>query len=513
MAQSERNRADFVSLMSNRSREQRSMPDSIRRIGVGLRHAFRSAARTVSASINPSPENAWLADGQLRLHRNGSRSSMLIMPVAGLLVSFAFRPWVGLEWRMGWWIGLTLVCLAIHRGNLALDRMTGRDAATVSRKSKYATALSVVFLMAWCSMSVFLWAPGEPTDQMLLVLILACSMAGTIVISASHPAIALAALIIHAVFLIGPPAFGDGALDTELSLLAAVFTLLLVGQLVVQTMGVNRLLTLEHERAGLVQGLRAAKRESDRERGRAISAGRAKSQFLSNMNHELRTPMNAILGFSEIIQAKSFGTDVDKYAEYATIIHDSGEHLLSLIDDMFDLAKIEAGKLSLCETDVDLALLIADMIGAELKAAHQARISLTGNIARGLPRVFADERGLRQIVANLLSNAIKFTQAEGKVTVFAQVEQDGRMAFGVHDTGAGIASEDKDHVFERFGHGRHDVTEDRKGPGLGLAVVKGFAEAHDGCVVLDSEIGSFTRVTVYLPKDRVLTSEDRRLAS
>jgi signal transduction histidine kinase len=499
--------------MPNRSREQRSTSEAIRRIAAGLRHAFRSAVRAVSMSINPSPETAWLADAQLRLHRSGSRSSMLTMPVAAFLVSLAFRPWVSLEWRMGWWIGLTFVCLAIHRGNSALDRMTGRDAVTVARKSKYATALSVAFLTAWCSMSVFLWAPGVPMDHMLLVLILACSMAGTIVLSAAHPAIAVSALVIHAVFLIGPPALGDGALDVELSLLAAIFTLLLVGQLVVQTAGVTRLLTLEHERAGLVQNLRAAKRESDRERGRAISAGRAKSQFLSHMNHELRTPMNAILGFSEIIQAKSFGTDVDKYAEYATIIHDSGEHLLSLIDGMLDLAKIDAGKLSLRETDVDLKLLIMDMIEAESKTALQARISLTSNIARGLPRVFADARGLRQIVANLLSNAIKFTQAEGKVTVFAQIEQDGRMAFGVHDTGVGIANEDTNHVFERFGHGRHDVTEDRKGTGLGLAVVKGFAEAHDGRVVLNSEIGNGTRVTVYLPKDRVIASEDRRLAS
>jgi cell cycle sensor histidine kinase DivJ len=230
------------------------------------------------------------------------------------------------------------------------------------------------------------------------------------------------------------------------------------------------------------------------------------------MNHELRTPMNAILGFSEIIQAKSFGGDVEKYAEYATIIHDSGEHLLSLIDGMLDLAKIDAGKLSLREANVDLALLIADAIDRETETARQARIALTANVARGLPYVFADERGLRQIVANLLSNAMKFTQADGHVTIFARVEPDGCIAFGVADTGVGIAKEDKDHVFERFGRGRHDVTEELKGTGLGLAVVKGFAEAHDGSVVLESEIGNGTRVTITLPKDRTIIRENRRLA-
>lgn len=509
MSQLGRNSPKSASLMSSTTSKQHRLPLAIRKFAESARYVAGLGFQTISNALNPSPENAWLAEAQLRLHRNGSRSSMLTMPVAAFLVSLAFRPWVSLEWRIGWWAGLTLICLAIHYANRRLDRMTGHDAPTIGRKSKYATALSVLFLTAWCSMSVFLWAPGVPMDHMLLVLILACSMAGTIVLSAAHPPIAVAGLIIHAIFLIGPPAIGATTLDVELSLLSVIFTLLLVGQLVVQTMGVNRLLTLEHERAELVQDLRVAKRESDRERGRAISAGRAKSQFLSHMNHELRTPMNAILGFSEIIQAKSFGTDVDKYAEYATIIHDSGEHLLSLIDGMLDLAKIDAGKLSLHEADVNLALLIADAVEYEKKTASQARISLKSDITRGLPHVFADERGLRQIVANLLSNAMKFTQADGHITVFAHIEADGRLAFGVVDTGLGIASEDKEHVFERFGHGRHDITEELKGTGLGLAVVKGFAEAHDGRVELDSEVGNGTRVTIHLPKDRVLARESR----
>jgi signal transduction histidine kinase len=180
---------------------------------------------------------------------------------------------------------------------------------------------------------------------------------------------------------------------------------------------------------------------------------------------------------------------------------------------MLDLAKIDGGKLSLRETEVDVATIVGDAIEADAEIARQARIALTTDIPRGLPCVFADERGLRQIVINLLSNAIKFTQADGRVTVFARVEPDGRFAFGVDDTGIGIAREDKDHVFERFGRGRHDVTEQLKGVGLGLAVVKGFAEAHDGKVILESEIGDGTRVTVLLPKNRVLASQGRRLAS
>ncbi|HEY2035316.1 MAG TPA: HAMP domain-containing sensor histidine kinase [Rhizomicrobium sp.] len=476
-----------------------------------MRHALRTAWRMIFNALDPTSENAWRAEAQLRLHRNGSRSAMLVIPVAALLISLAFRPWIGWKLRVGWWLGVTFVCLATTYCNGRIDRMTGRDPGTIAQKSRYATALSVIFLTAWCSMSAVLW-PAQPVGQMLLILILACSMAGTIVVSASHPPIAFAALIIHAIFLIGPPALGGGDLDLTLALLSTIFTVLLIGQLVGVVSGMNRLLTLEHERVGLVQSLRAAKRESDMERGRATMAGRAKSQFLSHMNHELRTPMNAILGFSEIIQAKSFGGDVEKYAEYAAIIHDSGEHLLALIDGMIDLAKIDAGKLSLREMDVDLAMLILEATEAEEEHARQARIMLASKVMRELPHVYGDERGFRQIVVNLLSNGLKFTQAGGRVTIFARTEADGGLIFGVEDTGVGIASEDKDHVFERFGRGRHDVTEDLKGVGLGLAVVKGFAEAHDGTVVLDSEVGSGTRVTVYLPRDRVLAPENRRLA-
>jgi signal transduction histidine kinase len=222
--------------------------------------------------------------------------------------------------------------------------------------------------------------------------------------------------------------------------------------------------------------------------------------------------MNAILGFSELIKSKALGDATDKYAEYAEIIHDSGQNLLRLIDDMLDLAKIEGGKLSLRETDVSIDLLIADTVAANETAARKRRLSLTKKIAKNLPKVFADERGMRQIVGNLLSNAIKFTQPGGCVTIFAQIEDDGRLAFGVEDTGLGIAPDEQPHVFERFGKKRHDVTMQEKGNGLGLAIVKGFAEAHDGSVLLESEIGAGTRVTVYLPAERLIQTDGRMRA-
>src|SRR6202012_1000837 len=126
--------------------------------------------------------------------------------------------------------------------------------------------------------------------------------------------------------------------------------------------------------------LRGAQRHSEREHSRAVGAGQAKSQFLSNMNHELRTPMNAILGFSELIKSKAFGDAVDRYVEYAVIIHDSGQHLLALIDGMLDLAKIEGGKLSLKEVDVDLHSLISDLVAEQEIVAGETSLTLTTSL-------------------------------------------------------------------------------------------------------------------------------------
>jgi signal transduction histidine kinase len=348
---------------------------------------------------------------------------------------------------------------------------------------------------------VGLWlrAPGASTEHLLLEFLLAASLACAVLVCAPHPAIVAIILVTHAGFLIGPDAVSPLAADHSVALLAALIVAVMTMQAFAQHASVRRLLTLERERSELVEGLRGAKQESDRERASAAAAGRAKSQFLSHMNHELRTPMNAILGFSELIRRSA----VDKHIEYAGIIHQSGLHLLRLIDDMLDLARIEGGRPALRESEVDLACLVREH-GESLEArAEEARLSLCANVMAGLPPVFADARALQQILANLSSNALKYTPAGGCVTLFARLAEDGRLAFGVEDTGIGIGIEDRRHVFERFGRGRHDVTAADRGTGLGLAIVKGFAEAHDGEVVLESELGWGTRVTAYLPAERI----------
>jgi two-component system cell cycle sensor histidine kinase PleC len=482
--------------------------DAAANAAVSLFRQVMAAARIVAYSAYPSAENRWLADTQLRLYRESTRYQPIMLILASVLVSQACAGWISWSTRTTWWISIACVCVITDLSNRYFDTPRGDALRSVQLRALNCVAATAVFTVAWSSMSVFLWAPGNEIDHMVLVLILACSLAASTALGALHPATAVATYAIYSIFLVGRLAATDSALDHTLASLSAIYIALMAGQLVVIATTSRKMITLEHERSVLVDDLHNAKIASDRDRARASTAGRAKSQFLSNMNHELRTPMNAILGFSELIQHKSFGDAVDKYAEYAGIIHSSGEKLLTLIDDMLDLAKIEGGRLSLRETSVDLRQIIADAMETSEPAASEACLSLVKRIARGLPRVQADERAMRQIIGNLLSNAVKFTPSGGCVTVFAQLEDDGRPAFGVEDTGIGIADEDQSTVFERFGKGRHDVTTMDKGTGLGLAIVKGFAEAHDGEARLESALGSGTRVTIYLPASRIERSEE-----
>jgi len=470
----------------------------------GIGQLVRRGFRTVSCSVWPDEADAWLARARLDLYWSTTRYNMLLMPIAAALVAQAVAPWVDARTRLLWWSTVTFASFGCNLGSLLVQRLGPTTIAGERLRSVAFVALNTLFFCAWCSMSAILWVPGAIIDHMMLILVLACSLAGCIAITAPHPSIALSALLVHAVFLVGPTSASNDSIDRTLAELGALFVVLVLGQSIALNFRITRMLVLEHERTGLVHDLRLAKEESDRAQARAVAAGEAKSQFLSHMNHELRTPMNAILGFSEMIQRKAFGGAVEKYAAYAAIIHDSGQTLLTLINGVLDVARIEGGRLSFREIELDLSGLIRTTAEKYESKAADAQVSLTispGNV----PRVRGDERAIQQILSHLLSNAIKFTPAGGRVNVFARMQLDGRIAFGVVDTGVGIARDDQENVFERFGRGRHDVTTAERGAGLGLAIVKGFAEAHDGEVQLESKLGTGTRVTVYLPPERTVS--------
>jgi len=243
-----------------------------------------------------------------------------------------------------------------------------------------------------------------------------------------------------------------------------------------------------------------ARQEALKEREAALGANNAKSEFLANMSHELRTPLNAIIGFSELLRA---GLGAGRTVEYADLIHRSGHHLLSLINDILDLSKIEAGKFMLNESRLDVPALVEEAASLMSPRAEVAGLTLNAHVPAGLPPIYADVRAVKQMLLNLLSNAIKFTPAGGTVSLRGFLTPSGELCLEVGDTGVGIAAEDMPRAMESFGQGRHDVVHGDRGTGLGLPIVRGLAEAHGGRIELESIVAEGTTVHIVFPAARV----------
>jgi signal transduction histidine kinase len=235
----------------------------------------------------------------------------------------------------------------------------------------------------------------------------------------------------------------------------------------------------------------------------AETANRTKSEFLANMSHELRTPLNAIIGFSDVLQKAIFGPLSERYRSYGTDIFNSGNHLLSLINEILDLSKLEAGRLELHEEDLNLAHVIEASMRLVAPQAENSRIRLSKTIAKDLILIRADDRRLRQILINLLSNAVKFTPEHGKVQVSSFRTNFG-LAIAVSDTGIGIAPEEISKAMEPFGQIDSKVSRRHDGTGLGLALSKHLTELHGGSLTIESAVNAGTIVTILLPADRIL---------
>jgi GAF domain-containing protein len=254
--------------------------------------------------------------------------------------------------------------------------------------------------------------------------------------------------------------------------------------------------TFATQSALAIQNARLFREIADKSR-QLEAASRHKSEFLANMSHELRTPLNAIIGFSEVLTERMFGELNEKQTEYLHDILESGRHLLSLINDILDLSKIEAGRMELDTTDFDLPSAIDNALTLVRERATRRGIILGRIIDERLGMQRGDERKVKQVLLNLLSNALKFTPEGGQIDVSARL-QDGAAEIAVADTGVGIAPEDQDAVFEEF---RQVGTADKKveGTGLGLALSRKFIELHGGRIWVQSELGRGSTFSFTLP--------------
>lgn len=228
-----------------------------------------------------------------------------------------------------------------------------------------------------------------------------------------------------------------------------------------------------------------------------------KSQFLANISHELRTPLNAIIGFSEIIKTELLPTLPErKYDQYVNDIHQSGVHLLSLINDILDYSKAEAGKLAIEVSEVDVTKLAQNSLRLVLPRAEAAGVNLIDNMPKDHIVMMVDSKKLKQILLNLLSNAVKFTPSGGKVSVTAwQTMGDDTVSFEVEDTGIGIAPKDISRAMSPFGQVDNTLKRKYEGTGLGLPLTKKFVEIMGGKFNIESEVGKGTKITFILPRE------------
>jgi len=265
------------------------------------------------------------------------------------------------------------------------------------------------------------------------------------------------------------------------------------------------LLSFRTEKDGLIAELETAKSMSDEARRRAEEANLAKSRFLASMSHELRTPLNAILGFSEVMAKEVLGSMGNPtYRDYADDIHDSGQHLLDLINEILDLSRIEAGRYQLNEEPVMLLHIAEDCCHMMELRARNKDIRITQDFEATLPRLFADERAVRQIVLNLLSNAIKFTPTGGEVRVRVGWTAGGGQYVSVRDNGPGIPADEIPVVLSAFGQGSIAIKSAEQGTGLGLPIVQGLIAMHDGEFQLHSKMREGTEAIAIFPPTRVM---------
>jgi PAS domain S-box-containing protein len=233
-------------------------------------------------------------------------------------------------------------------------------------------------------------------------------------------------------------------------------------------------------------------------------ANRTKTEFLANMSHELRTPLNAILGFSEVIKDEMFGPAGAKYAEYARDIHRSGSHLLEIINDILDLSKLEAGKLDLHESDVNVARLTEGCLLLVRNKAAEGDVTLIDDIPDALPLLRADERAVKQVMLNFLSNAVKFTPEGGRAKIAARLTAEG-FSISVIDTGIGMTPEQIKVALSAFGQVDSKLARKHEGTGLGLPICRSLLELHGGSLTVTSRPNVGTTMTALFPLSRVVS--------
>ena len=428
------------------------------------------------------------------------------MPLLTTVFAVSSLQWI--DWRMATaWAALVL---ASHLVILAVCRQFAETPSTemsLARWRRRFTFAELIGGIAWSLLFVLL--PVAPLGLavvqvfefalLLVVVSVTTSVASTMWPATLAGTVPIAA-VLSVVYLSGVSLLSLAL--ASMTVAAQVFFLVLASRLNSATMA---MLEYRAEKDLLIAELATAKSLSDESRRRAEEANLAKSRFLATMSHELRTPLNAILGFSEIIHKELLGpVGHPNYKDYVNDIHTSGQHLLNLINEILDLSRVEAGRYELNEEPVNLVHVVAECHRLLQLKATSKNITIVEDYTGNLPRLWADERAVRQVALNLLSNAIKFTPSGGEIRIKVGWAEGGGQFLSIRDNGPGIPEAEIPIVLSSFGQGSLAIKSAERGAGLGLSIVQALMQTHGGTFELRTKLREGTEVIATFPQSRAM---------
>jgi len=471
---------------------------------VGSRRATTRRVREARDRLTSTSGTRPAFDSELlRQYAQTRLSASLVVILLVVATGLLFGIWL-LQPLAGYW---TIGTLCIHGAIVSSCRRFLNTPASPAVTRKWRTRFVLLDLLYGLCWMTILAHPAHPVSSTLVMFLMLLVIAVSSMLAANLPLAAIAATAPAAV-AIALNFATHGTLDhyvlAVLALAAEGYFVLLAHRLHSTTLAT---VEARAEKDSLIGELEQAKSISDEARYRAEAANVAKSRFLAQMSHELRTPLNAILGFSEVMKSEVFGRHaIPVYKEYSADIHKSGVHLLNLINEILDLSRIEAGRYELNEEVVSLVNVVADCRHLMKLRATSRGITIHEVFEQAMPRIWADERAIRQVVLNLLSNAIKFTPQGGDIWLKVGWTASGGQYLSIKDTGSGIPENEIPIVLASFGQGTNSIKSAEQGAGLGLPIAKNLIGLHGGTFTLKSKLRIGTEVVVTFPPERVMSA-------
>ncbi len=463
---------------------------------------FKQADQAASKPQSLRPE---FSHELLSIFVRSQLTASLAIPILALVVAVGLLPWAPVN-ALLFWVASVFIAKGILIILCRRFQMLSKKQADCDLWRRYLAAAEFLYGTTWASIVFVDIAPHDQRSAffflfatIMVVVAMRTMFASTVLRILYAGTIPMTAALVLRYMLTEHPFYWA---------LAAVAIGIHV-YLIFLASGLHRtvLAMLEYraEKDALVGELEQAKAASDEARRRAETANLAKSKFLANMSHELRTPLNAILGFSEMMRSEILGPiENPTYRSYAADIHNSGEHLLNLINQVLDLSRIEAGRYELSEEPVMLSDIMDDCRRLLNLRAESKGLKIIEDFSEEMPRLWAEKRAIRQICLNLLSNAIKFTPQQGTIRLTVGVTRRGEHYLSVKDTGPGIPAAEIPRVLSPFGQGSLASVSNEGGSGLGLPIVKGLIDLHGGKFELKSRPLHGTEVKITFPANRVM---------